>query len=127
RDALAETAGAAREISAGTGEQKTASTQVVQTLREASSVVQKIADDLRGFSGSARALEETTVSVQLLAQGFRLDSVSSLRDLADRWAGQLRPLLASQAALVRQLETLLEVRADAECVFVFEPKRPRMS
>jgi len=127
RDALAETAGAAREISAGTGEQRTASTQVVQTLREASSVVQKIADDLRGFSTAARGLEETTVSVQLLAQGFRLDSTSSLRDLADRWAAELRALLGSPAALGRQLATLLETRADAECVFVFEPKRPRMT
>lgn len=127
RDALAETAGAAAEISAGTGEQRTASTQVVQTLREASSVVQQIADGLRGFSGSARGLEETTVSVQLLAQGFRLDSTSSLRDLADRWSAQLAPLLGSPAALGRQLAVLLEARSDAECVFVFEPGRPRMT
>ena len=35
--------------------------QVVQTLREASAVVQQIADGLRGFSGAARDLEEAAV------------------------------------------------------------------
>jgi len=123
RGALAETAAAAREISAGTGEQKTASSQVVQTLREAANVVQQIADGLRGFSGAARGLEETAVSVQLLAQGFRLDSPSSLRDLAERWAEDVRPLAGSPDALERRLEVLLESRPDAECAYVFDPRR----
>jgi hypothetical protein len=125
REALADTAAAAREISAGTAEQRTASAQVVQTLREASAVVQQIADDLRGFSGAARGLEETAVGVQLLAQGFRLDSPSSLRDLAERWAADLRPLLGSPDALERRLEALLELRPDAECAYVFDPRWPR--
>lgn len=123
RGALGETAAAAREISAGTGEQKVASTQVVQTLREAAAVVQQIAEGLRGFSGAARELEGTAVAVQLLAQEFRLDSPSSLRHLAERWAEALRPLLASPDALERRLEVLLEGRPDAECAYVFDPRR----
>ena len=123
RSALAEIADSAREISAGTGEQKTASSQVVQTLREASSVVQQIAEGLRGFSATARSLEVAAVEVQLLAQGFRLDSPNSLRDLAERWAEEVRPLLGSPDALERRLEALLERRADAECVYVFDPRR----
>jgi methyl-accepting chemotaxis protein len=114
RDALVETAGAAREISAGTAEQRTASLQVVQTLREASAVVQQIADGLRAFSGAARDLEEAAVSVQLLAQGFRLASPSSLRHLAESWAAELAPLLASPDALERRLESLLAERPDVE-------------
>lgn len=125
RDALVETAAAAREISAGTSEQRTASLQVVQTLREASSVVQQIADGLRGFSGAARDLEEAAVSVQLLAQGFRLASPSSLRHLAETWAADLRPLLASPDALERRLESLLEERPDVELVFVNDRRRQR--
>ena len=125
RDALVETAAAAREISAGTSEQRTASLQVVQTLREASSVVQQIADGLRGFSGAARDLEDAAVSVQLLAQGFRLDSPSSLRHLAESWASELQPLLASPDALERRLESLLEERPDVELVFVNDRRRQR--
>ena len=127
RHALAETAAAAREISAGTGEQKTASSQVVQTLREAAGVVQQIAEDLRAFSGAARGLEETAVSVQLLAQGFRLDSPSSLRDLAERWAVEVEPLTGSPDALERRLEALLESRPDAECAYVFDPARSEVA
>jgi len=125
RDALVETAAAAREISAGTAEQRTASLQVVQTLREASAVVQQIADGLRGFSGAARGLEEAAVSVQLLAQGFRLDSPSSLRHLAESWAAELQPLLASPDALERRLESLLEDRPDVELIFVNDRRRQR--
>lgn len=125
RDALVETAAAAREISAGTSEQRTASIQVVQTLREASSVVQQIADGLRGFSGAARDLEEAAVSVQLLAQGFRLASPSSLRHLAETWAAELQPLLASPDALERRLESLLEDRPDVELVYVHDSRRKR--
>ena len=125
RGALAETAASAREISAGTGEQKIASAQVVQTLRESAAVVQQIAEGLRGFSGAARELEGTAVDVQLLAQEFRLDSPSSLRHLAERWAEALRPLLASPDALERRLEVLLERRPDAECAYVYDPRRSR--
>ncbi|MEO7794785.1 MAG: methyl-accepting chemotaxis protein [Thermoanaerobaculia bacterium] len=125
RDALVETAAAAREISAGTSEQRTASLQVVQTLREASSVVQQIADGLRGFSGVARDLEDAAVNVQLLAQGFRLASPSSLRHLAESWATELQPLLASPDALERRLESLLEERPDVELVFVNDRRRQR--
>jgi methyl-accepting chemotaxis protein len=127
RAALAEIAGAAREISAGTGEQKTASAEVVQTLREAAEVVRRIAEDLRGFAGAARGLEEATLGVQLLAQVFRLDSRSSLRDLAERWAAELAPLLEAPEALERRIEALLEERTDVECAYVFDPRKSRVA
>jgi methyl-accepting chemotaxis protein len=127
RTALAEIAAAAREISAGTGEQKAASAEVVQTLREAAEVVRRIAEDLRAFSGAARGLEEAAIGVQLLAQVFRLDSKSSLRDLADRWAEELAALVDAPDALERQLENLLAERPDAECAYVFDPRRDRVA
>ncbi len=125
--ALGEIAAASRGISAGTREQQSASAEVVQTLREASSVVQQIADGLRRFSAATRGLEETAVSVQLLAQGFRLDSPSSLRHLAERWAEELRPLAGSPEALERRLEALLDERPEAECAYVFDPARRRVA
>jgi len=127
RGALGEIAAAAREISAGTTEQQTASAQVVQTLREAATVVQQIAEDLRFFSGAARGLEEAAVGVQLLAQGFRLASPSSLRQLAEEWTAELAPLLGSPDALERRLAGLLEERGDAECAYVFDPRRRRVA
>jgi hypothetical protein len=63
--------------------------------------------------------------VQLLAQGFRLASPSSLRHLAESWATELRPLLASPDALERRLESLLEERPDVELVFVTDRRRQR--
>jgi len=65
------------------------------------------------------------VSVQLLAQGFRLDSPSSLRHLAESWVVELRPLLASPDALERRLEALLEGRPDIELIFVNDCRRQR--
>ena len=66
--------------------------EVVQTLREASRVVQQIAESLRGFSGAARGLEEAAVSVQLLAQGFRLDSPRRCGTWRRAGPTELRPL-----------------------------------
>ncbi|MFN7941866.1 MAG: methyl-accepting chemotaxis protein [Thermoanaerobaculia bacterium] len=125
RGALAETSASEREISAGTQEQKVASAQVVQTLRESGSVVHQMADGLRAFAAAAAELDETTVGVHLLAQGFRLDSPSSLQHLAEEWREILRPLLADRAALEGRIEQLLARRADVECVYVFRPSDGR--
>jgi len=89
REALSETARAAREISLATDEQRTASDQVVVTLREVSEVIQRMADGLQKFTGSAEQLSQLALSIQLLTQSFRLDSHHSLKNLATQWAERL--------------------------------------
>ena len=79
RSALADTAGAAREISLATDEQRTASDQVVLTLREISELIQLTADSFQQFTSSAERLSELALSIQLLTQSFRIDSVHSLK------------------------------------------------
>jgi methyl-accepting chemotaxis protein len=78
--ALAETASRARETSLGTQEQQTASDQVVLTLKEVSEVIQRMAEGLNRFTGTAGRLNNLALSIQLLTQSFRIDSVHSLKD-----------------------------------------------
>jgi methyl-accepting chemotaxis protein len=87
--ALADTARTAREISLATQEQRTASDQVVQTLKEVSEVIQRMADGLKQFSGTAERLNQLALSIQLLTQSFRIDSVHSLKHLILTWAARL--------------------------------------
>ena len=90
RTALADTAGAAKEISRATDEQRTASNQVVLTLREISQLIQRTADSFQQFSSSAERLTDLALSIQLLTQSFRIDSVHSLKHQVMSWSDRLR-------------------------------------
>jgi len=90
RSALADTATAAREISLATDEQRTASDQVVLTLREISELIQRTADSFQQFTSSAERLSGLALSIQLLTQSFRIDSVHSLKHQALGWSDRLR-------------------------------------
>jgi len=90
RSALADTAGAAREISLATDEQRTASDQVVLTLREISELIQRTADSFQQFTSSAERLTDLALSIQLLTQSFRTDSVHSLKHQVLAWSDRLR-------------------------------------
>ncbi len=95
RSALADTATAAREISLATDEQRTASDQVVLTLREISELIQRTADSFRQFTSSAERLSGLALSIQLLTQSFRIDSVHSLKHQALGWSDRLRDSTAN--------------------------------
>ena len=90
RTALADTAGAAKEISRATDEQRTASNQVVLTLREISELIQRTADSFQQFSSSAERLTDLALSIQLLTQSFRIDSLHSLKHQVMSWSDRLR-------------------------------------
>jgi len=89
RGALAETAQAAREISLATEQQRTASDQVVLTLKEVSQVIQRMAEGLKNFSGTADRLNHLALAIQLLTQSFRLASPRSLKHRGEQWASEL--------------------------------------
>lgn len=95
RSALADTAGAAREISLATDEQRTASNQVVLTLREISEVIQRTADSFQQFTSSAERLSGLALSIQLLTQSFRTDSGHSLKNQVLGWSDRLRDSTAN--------------------------------
>ncbi len=95
RTALADTAGAALEISSATDEQRTASDQVVLTLREISELIQRTADSFQQFKGSAEQLSDLALSIQLLTQSFRIDSVHSLKHQVLAWSDRLRDSAAN--------------------------------
>jgi len=89
RGALSDTARAAREISLATEQQRTASDQVVLTLKEVSQVIHRIAEGLKQFSGASEKVNKLALSIQLLTQSFHLDSPRSLKHLAEGWAREL--------------------------------------
>jgi len=117
RGALAETAQAAREISMATEQQRTASDQVVLTLKEVSQVIQRMADGLKNFSGTADRLNHLALAIQLLTQSFRLDSERSLRHLAEGWAEELGHLEGQASALPGEVERIQQDAPFVECSY----------
>ena len=118
RGALADTARAAREISLATQQQRTASDQVVLTLKEVSQVIQRMAQGLRHFSGTSERLNQVALSIQLLTQSFRLDSPRSLKNLGERWAGEAALRAGHWEALAPQMEEVVRQSPFVELAFV---------
>jgi methyl-accepting chemotaxis protein len=86
RRASGDTSRVARQISLATQQQNAASDEVVMTLREVSLVVQRMTGGLKNLSSTADRLNSLGLTIQLLAQSFRLDSPRSLKHLVEEWA-----------------------------------------
>ncbi|HYO15066.1 MAG TPA: methyl-accepting chemotaxis protein [Thermoanaerobaculia bacterium] len=89
RRASGDTSRVARQISLATQQQNAASDEVVMTLREVSLVVQRMTGGLKNLSSTADRLNSLGLTIQLLAQSFRLDSPRSLKHLVEEWARRL--------------------------------------
>jgi methyl-accepting chemotaxis protein len=107
RGALDETARAASEISLTTDDQRDASNQVVHTLRDISTLIQQTAEGLGRFTTSAERLDDLALSIQLLTQSFRTDSVHSLKHQAHRWGLGLIDSAANLGAVEGVLADIL--------------------
>jgi methyl-accepting chemotaxis protein len=122
RGALATTARVAREISLATGQQQGASDQVVLTLKEVSQVIQRMAEGLRHFSGTAERLNQLALGIQLLTQSFHLDSPHSLKHLVGGWAERLAARAGHWDALATQLDDLVAGCAFVELAYVVDAR-----
>lgn len=120
RGALANTARVAREISLATQQQQGASDQVVLTLKEVSQVIQRMAEGLRQFSGTAERLNHLALSIQLLTQSFHLDSSHSLKHLAGGWTDKLSYRAGHWDAIDTQLEEIVATSPFVELVYVVD-------
>jgi hypothetical protein len=120
RSALSDTAKAAREISLATQEQRTASDQVVLTLREVSEVVQRIAEGLARYTVAADRLNQLALSIQLLTQSFRIESEHSLKHNLAQWTDRLRDYSGNLEAVEGVLEDLLEACPYLELVYLVD-------
>ncbi len=120
RGALSDTARAAREISMATEQQRTASDQVVLTLKEVSQVIQRMAEGLKHFTGTADRLNQLALSIQLLTQSFRLDSPRSLKQIAETWAQDIGYQAGHWEALEGRLAEFLREHAFVELAYVVD-------
>jgi methyl-accepting chemotaxis protein len=120
RRALGDTARAAREISLATEQQRTASDQVVVTLKEVSQVIQRMAAGLKGFSATAENLNRLALSIQLLTQSFHIDSPRSLKHLGHRWGDELGRRSAHWEAAEAHLEALLKENGFLELAYLVD-------
>ncbi|HQU34496.1 MAG TPA: methyl-accepting chemotaxis protein, partial [Thermoanaerobaculaceae bacterium] len=118
RGALTHTARAAREISLATQQQRTASDQVVLTLKEVSQVIQRMAQGLKHFSVTSERLHQLALSIQLLTQSFRLDSPRSLKNLGERCAGEVGLRSGHWESLGPQMEEVVRQSPFVELAFV---------
>jgi methyl-accepting chemotaxis protein len=107
RDAIGTTARAASEISLATDQQRTASDQVVMTLKELSQVIQRIAEGLKAFTGAAERLNHTALSIQLLTQTFHSESPRSLKHVAGQWAAEVAERAGHWDAVESRLKDFL--------------------
>jgi methyl-accepting chemotaxis protein len=117
-----DTARVAREISLATQQQNAASDQVVLTLKEVSQVVQRMADSLKQFTGTADRLNHLGLGIQLVAQSYHLDSPHSLKHVAEDWAEEIRQRLGSWEAIELVLEDMAQRRPFLECVYFFDER-----
>jgi len=99
----AETSARARRISAATREQDGASDEVVATLRDVGYVVERTSAALSGLDTTQRRLERLVLGVELLAQGLRRDSPTSLVHLAEGWGARI----VGETEVQRALDDLL--------------------
>ncbi len=84
----AETSARALRISGATREQDGASDEVVATLRDVGYVVERTSAALHGLEVTQTRLERLVLGVELLAQGLRRDSPTSLVHLAEGWGAR---------------------------------------
>src|SRR5262249_28295706 len=108
RAAAGDTARVARQISLATQQQNAASDEVVLTLREVSQVVQRMTGGLKQLSGTADRLNRLGLTIQLLAQSFRLASPRSLKQLAEDWAARVGAVAGPPAERERVLDELIQ-------------------
>ncbi len=120
RGALSETARAAREISLATDQQRTASDQVVLTLKEVSQVIQKMADGLKYFTTTAERLDQLALSIQLLTQSFHIDSPRSLKHLGHLLADDLGARADHWEALEGRLEDTIKSATYIELAYLVD-------
>lgn len=118
RSALADTARTAKETSLATEQQRTASDQVVLTLKEVSQVIQRMAEGLKHFSGTAERLNQLALNIQILTQSFRLDAPRSLKHLSERWASELGSRAGQWETTELQLAELVSQHPFVEVAFL---------
>jgi methyl-accepting chemotaxis protein len=118
RGALSDTARTAKEISLATQQQRTASDQVVLTLKEVSQVIQRMAEGLNHFSGTAERLNQLALSIQLLTQSFHLDSPRSLKHLVSQFAGEFAARAGHWEAVEVSLEEIVKRNPFLEVAFL---------
>jgi methyl-accepting chemotaxis protein len=121
RTALDDTARTASDISLATDEQRTASDQVVLTLRQVAELVQRTADGFRQFSASAERLDDLALSIQLLTQSFRIDSVHSLKHQVLGWSDRLRDATSNLEAVEGVLATIVRDFPYIELAYLVDP------
>jgi len=122
RGAVEATSHAAREISLATQQQRTASDQVVLTLKEVSQVIQKMAEGLKGFSATAEHLNQLALSIQLLTQSFHLDTPRSVKHIAQTLADTLGAEAGYWEALDATFTQTLKEHRFLESAFLTDPE-----
>ncbi len=122
RGALSDTARTAKEISLATQQQRTASDQVVLTLKEVSQVIQRMAEGLNHFSGTAERLNQLALSIQLLTQSFHLDSARSLKHLASELADDFAARAGHWEAAEVSLEEIVKANPFVELAFLADER-----
>ena len=103
----AETSARALRISGATREQDGASDEVVATLRDVGYVVERTSAALHGLEVTQTKLERLVLGVELLAQGLRRDSPTSLVHLAAGWGERVANGSPTDAEHQRVLDELL--------------------
>lgn len=119
--ALANTARTAREISLATREQQTASNEVVVTVKEESDVIARIAAGLEHFTGASLRLNNLALSIQLLSQSFRIDSIHSLKHQALEIAARFSAIAGNLEAVEGQLREVFSDFPYLEMAYLVDP------
>lgn len=83
-DQVSQTTRSAKEISLATQQQKTASDQIVETLKDISVVTRQIAGALQDFTQAATRLNSLAMDMQLISQTFIIASERNIKYIAKK-------------------------------------------
>ena len=95
---------------------------MVLTLKEVSQVIQRMAEGLKHFSGTAERLNQLALNIQLLTQSFRLDAPRSLKHLCERWASDLGSRVGQWETAEMQLADLVAAHPFVEVAYLADAR-----
>ncbi len=117
-DKVGHTTRSAKEIYLATQQQKTASDQIVETLKDVSSVIRQIANALQEFNRAATRLNALAMEMQLISQNFTIESDRNIKYLVKKSveSDDLRHYRKRNAAAV--LDEMLQLYTFVELIYI---------
>jgi len=94
--------------------------KVVVTVREVGEAIQRITDSFRQVTSDAERLDGLALSIQLLTQSFRIESIHSMKHQVLEWSSRLRDSTSNLEAAEGVLADILNESPYVELAYLVD-------